>query len=223
MTYPLRLPRGRVAAWLAGLLVLAAVLASPAANAGDASAPRDAELRATLTSLQREGANETIRNSATSFLERLSHRFPNDPYVSVQLANAYGVQARFAAARETKAVWAAKSNNVLDDVVAAHPNYPLAQATHGVQMVMAPPALGLEGRGEQILQQVVASPLPRQNEDDDEAVIISYVFLSRLYDRQAAGMAEPAQSAKRRLAEQMRNELKKRYPRFDIAQLKATN
>jgi len=42
---------------------------------------------------------------------------------------------------------------------------------------MAPPAMGLKARGEQQLQQLIATVAPRQNADDDEALIISHVFL----------------------------------------------
>ncbi len=208
----------------AGAVTCSLLLAVGAsAHAADPVAPRDAELRATVISLRTASFDEAARNATTTYLEQLSRRFPADPYVSVQLANVYSLQARYASGREAKAVWAAKADGVLDEVIAAHPGYLLAQSTRGVHMVMAPPVMGLEAHGERQLKQIIASTAPRLSDDDDEAVIISHVFLSRLYDRQAEALSGDAQAAKRRDAEQVRSDLKKRYPRFDMARSKSAN
>jgi len=59
--------------------------------------------------------------------------FPQTPTaaISVQLADVYGLQARDAKAREAKAVWAAKADSVRGEVIVAHPQYWLAQASRG--------------------------------------------------------------------------------------------
>jgi hypothetical protein len=193
------------------------------AHAVGPMAARDAELRAAVVSLRTTSANEAARNATMAYFAQLSRQFPADPYVQVQLANVYGLQAHYAKTRDAKSVWAAKADGVLDEVISANPHYLLAQATRGVQMVMVPQMLGLETRGEQLLKQVISSTAHRESADDDEAVIISYVFLSRLYERQATILSGDAQAAKKRDAEQMRIDVKKRFPNFDLTQAKFDN
>jgi hypothetical protein len=199
-------------------LACAALLAMAGAGfAAEPAAPRDNELRNSIVTL-RDGTDEAARNAAVAHLEQLAKRFSADPYIGVQLANAYGVQARFAKTRDAKAVWAAKAEGALNEVVAANPNYLLAQATRGLQMVMSPPALGLEAQGEQELKRVIASKASSNN-DDDEAIITAHLFLARLYDRQAKALSGDAQALKTRAAEQVRADVRQRYPRLDVARL----
>jgi hypothetical protein len=200
----------------ASALLCALLMASGTAVwAAEATAPRDAELRATVASL-RQASDEAVRNSAVTKLEQLSRRFPADPYVGVQLANAYGVQARYAKTRDAKAVWAAKAEGVLNEVSVANPTYLLAQATRGVQLSMAPPMLGLEAQGEQELKRVIAHAGNRHGDDDDEAVITAHLFLARLYERQAKALSGDAQAQKHHAAEQVRADLKQRFPRLEL-------
>jgi len=195
---------------------------SVSAHAVGSNAPRDAELRSAVASLRTSAfADESARNTTMNYLERLSRNFPDDPYISVQLANIYGLQARYAKKREVKAIWAAKADNILNEVIAANPHYLLAQATRGVQMVMAPAMMGLEAPGERQLKEIIAANMAHsKNEDDDEAVIISHIFLGVLYDRQAEALSGAAQAEKRRDADRIRSDLKKRYPNFDITRFK---
>jgi hypothetical protein len=181
-----------------------------------ANAPRDADMRAALTSLREGGNNEARRASTLAFFENLSKRYPDDPYVSVQLANAYGQQARFAAERETKAVWAAKADSLLNEVIAAHPQYLLAQAALGVQWSMTPAALGYEPRAEQQLRRVFQAHPAEPTEDDIEASAVSGIFLIRLYERQAKSLSGTAQSEKRQVEAQVRTELSARFPKVDL-------
>jgi len=191
---------------------------SVSVHAAGSNAPRNAELRSAVASLRASASvDESARNATMNYLEQLSRNFPGDSYINVQLANVYGLQARYAKKPEAKAIWAAKADSILNEVIAVNPHYLLAQATRGVQMVMAPAMMGLETLGERQLKQVIAANMtPGKNEDDDEAVIISHMFLGILYDRQAEALSGAAQLDKRRDADRVRSDLKKRYPNFDI-------
>lgn len=193
------------------------ITANANVSADEALAPRDADLQKAIETLRDSANDGTRRNEATSYLEKESRRFPADPYVSVQLANAYGLQAKFATARETKAVWAAKADALLNDVIASHPQYLLAKATRGVHMAMSPPALGYEKQAEKELRRVIDTRPNKPTEDDNEAAVVSYIFLARLYDRQAKSLSGEAQAEKRKAAEQLRSDLKTRFPKLDLS------
>jgi len=180
-------------------------------------APRDDQLQKAILTL-RDAANDGARrNEAISYLEKTSHRYPADPYVAVQLAGAYGLQAKFATTREAKAVWAAKADAVLNDVISSHPDYLLAHAIRGVHMAMSPPSLGYEKQAEKELRGVIDARPNKPTEDDMEAAVVSYLFLARLYDRQAKSLSGDAQAAKHKQAEQLRADLKTRFPKLDLS------
>ncbi len=191
-------------------------LTNASAYADQTLAPRDADLKMAINALRDAADDEARRNTAASYLEQMSRRFPSDPYVSVQLANAYGIKAKFATTREAKAVWAAKADALLNDVIATHPQYLLAKAMRGVHMAMSPPALGYEKQAEQELRRVIDARPAAPSEDDTEAAVVSYLFLARLYDRQAKSLPGEAQTEKRKAAEQLRSDLKTRFPRLDL-------
>lgn len=191
-------------------------IATANVSADQALAPRDAELRKAIGTLRNSADDGARRNEATSYLEQISRRFPSDPYVSVQLANAYGIQAKFSTTRESKAVWAAKADALLNDVIASHPKYLLATAMRGVHMAMSPPALGYEKQAEKELRRVIDARPDSNTEDDTEAVVASYLFLARLYDRQAKSLSGEEQTEKRRAAEKLRMDLKTRFPKLDL-------
>lgn len=197
-------------------------IANANVSADQALAPRDAELQKAIGTLRDSADDGARRNDATRYLEQESRRFPADPYVSVQLANAYGLQAKFAPMREAKAVWAAKADALLNDVIASHPDYLLAKATRGVHMAMSPPALGYEKQAEQELRSVINTRPNKPTEDDIEAAVVSHIFLARLYDRQAKSLSGEEQAEKRKAAEQLRTDLKTRFPKLDLGKTIAT-
>lgn len=201
------------------LFVFSVILAIANANvsADQEFAPRDADVRKAIETMRDSANDGTRRNEATSYLEKLSRRFPSDPYVAVQLANAYGLQAKFATTREAKAVWAAKADALLNDVIASHPQYLLAHAMRGVQMVMSPPSLGYDKKAEQELRHVIDTRPNKPTEDDIEAAVVSYLFLARLYDRQAKSLSGEEQAEKRKAADQLRADLKTRFPKLDLS------
>ena len=82
---------------------------------------------------------------------------------------------------------------------------------------MSPPALGYEKQAEKELRRVIDTRPNKPTEDDNEAAVVSYIFLARLYDRQAKSLSGEAQAEKRKAAEQLRSDLKTRFPKLDLS------
>lgn len=192
-------------------LVAALLLGTSAFHSAPARADDDARLRQAVELQVAHPDDPTKREEAFAILQELAGKRADDPLVHTHLANALSLKAKYATATDQKIFWSKRSDMEFASVLERHPQFLLARASRAVNYSLSPPFLGLDRAAEADFEEVLAQGAQPKDDNDVEALILTYRYYAGMLERRAAQGIQPDQN--RAHAAALNQTLAQRFPK----------